>query len=265
MPEYNLLSLNVRGLRNKAKRKQIFEWLKRCHNGGNCFVFLQETHSSKMDEDAWQEEWGSKIIFGHGSTNSRGVVIMFPMHFNFDSIRIVSNIDGRKLCVELFENDESFALLNVYAPTQDNTDEHIKLIDSFRAELETLSEKLVIGGDMNLYLDPNLDKDVPQSKVGKAAFELKNVLNDYEYVDIWRILNPDTKRYTWCRKRPLVQSRLDYWFIPREMIYNISSCSIKPAIKTDHRLISLKFIVGVPEERGPWLWKFNSLLLHNPE
>ena len=265
MPEYNLLSLNVRGLRNKEKRSQIFEWLKRCNNGTNCFVFLQETHSSKVDEDTWQKEWGSKIIFGHGSTNSRGVAIMFPMHFNFDIIQIVTDIDGRKLCVELSENDESFALLNVYAPTQNNTEEHIKLVESLRNELELFSEKLIIGGDMNLYLDPNLDKDRPQHHVCKAASELKNVLNDYEYVDIWRILNPGTKKYTWCRKKPIVQSRLDYWFVPREMIYNISSCSIKPAIKTDHRLISLTFIVGVPDKRGPGLWKFNSSLLHNPE
>ena len=112
MPENNLHSINARGLQNKVNQKQIFEWLKPCHNGSNCFVFLHETHSSKMDEDTWQEEWGSKILFGHGSTSSR-MAIMFAMHFNFDSIQN-TNIDGRSLCVGLYENDESFALLNAY-------------------------------------------------------------------------------------------------------------------------------------------------------
>ena len=44
----------------------------------NAFVFLQETHSLVSDENQWQTEWGSDIIFSHGSNNSRGVAILFP-------------------------------------------------------------------------------------------------------------------------------------------------------------------------------------------
>ena len=265
MTEYNLLSLNVRGLRNKSKRLQMFQWLKEYHNGHNCFIFLQETHSTILDETVWQREWGSKIIFSHGSSKSCGVAIMFPLKFNIEVVKIASNIEGRKLCIELKNDNESLALLNIYAPTKDKVKEHVEFINSLRNELEMFSEKLIIGGDMNLYLNYNLDKDNTQSPNVKASAELQNVLNDFEYVDIWRILNPTTKRYTWSRRRPLVQSRLDYWCIPHEMIFAVESCSIKPSIKTDHKLISLKLNFNKTDKRGPGLWKFNSQLLHNQE
>ena len=265
MTEYNLISLNVRGLRNKRKRVQMFQWLKEYHNGHNCFIFLQETHSTILDETAWQNEWGSKIVFSHGSSKSCGVAIMFQMKFNFDVTKIASNIDGRKLCIELKNDNESLALLYVNAPTKNKVKEHIQFINSLRNELEMFSEKLIIGGDMNLYLNCNLDKDNTQIQNVQASAELQNVLNDFQYVDIWRILNPSTKRYTWSRRRPLVQSRLDYWCIPHEMIFSVESCSIKPSIKTDHKLISLKLNFNKTDKRGPGLWKFNSQLLYNHE
>jgi len=32
-------------------------------------------------------------------------------------------------------------------------------------------------------------------------------------VDIWGMRNPDNKRFTWRQKNPIIQRRLDYWFI----------------------------------------------------
>ena len=91
------------------------------------------------------------------------------------------------------------------------------------------------------------------------------MLDNYEFVDIWRILNPNSRAYTWCRNHPLVQSRLDYWFIPREMIYSVENCCILPSIKTDHKLIKIIINIHKEDKRGPGLWKFNSTLLHNEE
>ena len=47
----SLLSLNVRGLRNKVKRRSIFSFLK----DQNCDIFfLQETFSEPKDESIWE-------------------------------------------------------------------------------------------------------------------------------------------------------------------------------------------------------------------
>ena len=67
-------SLNVRGLNQARKRRQLFRWLQ---NNKFDIVFLQETYSSKYIENPWKSEWGGKIYFCHGTSHSRGVMIMF--------------------------------------------------------------------------------------------------------------------------------------------------------------------------------------------
>jgi len=82
-------------------------------------------------------------------------------------------------------------------------------------------------------------------------------------IDIWRILNPDVKRYTWRghTKNGFVQSRLDYFFISSHMIYDVQVADIAPSIKSDHSLLKLSFNLKPCESRGKGFWKFNNSLL----
>ena len=50
-----IISLNVRGIRDQAKRRSIFTYLK---DQKADFYFLQETYSDANDESMWQSEWG---------------------------------------------------------------------------------------------------------------------------------------------------------------------------------------------------------------
>ena len=60
-----IMSLNVRGLRNRVKRSSIFSFLR----DQNCqFYFLQEIYSEQKDENVWRNEWGGDIFFSHSST-----------------------------------------------------------------------------------------------------------------------------------------------------------------------------------------------------
>ena len=68
-----LLSLNVRGLGNFRKRRATFTWLRKQKAD---LIFLQETHTTKNCESQWKKEWGSSIMFSHGSTNARGVAVL---------------------------------------------------------------------------------------------------------------------------------------------------------------------------------------------
>ena len=79
-----ILSFNVNGLNGKVKRCAVFNRLKK----KNSIVLLQETHSSANDEHVWKSEWGNHIVFCHGSTNSKGVAILFPeqLEYNVNNI-----------------------------------------------------------------------------------------------------------------------------------------------------------------------------------
>ena len=70
---YDILSLNVRGIRAQLKRRSIFAYLK---DHSPKIIFLQETYSEPSDEMIWKSEWGGEIFFSHGTKHSKGVCIL---------------------------------------------------------------------------------------------------------------------------------------------------------------------------------------------
>ena len=104
MSTLNFVSVNVRGLRQRAKRYSIFEWLKRCHLGEKSFTLLQETHSTPEIESLWETDWGNKIIFNHGSSNSRGVLILLPKGHDYKIDVLFKDNSGRLMIIKI-END----------------------------------------------------------------------------------------------------------------------------------------------------------------
>ena len=256
-----IVSLNVRGLRDSRKRQEIFRWLKKNSKGEN-IIFLQETHTSEKDVTKWEREWKSKIIMDHGSTNSKGVAILLPSKPNFtiDNVKISKN--GRKIILNLKREDVEYCLINIYAPTQNMEKEQLTFFNNLEKDItENIDKKIIIGGDFNLTLD-KIDKYGENFKITHSVSKIKSLMKSYDLLDIFRINNPDVKRYTWRRHNPLNQSRLDYWLIGADVTYNILETDIKPSIKTDHSLITLTFTeTNQNSARGRGLWKFNSSLL----
>ena len=82
--------------------------------------------------------------------------------------------------------------------------------------------------------------------------------NDFDLVDIWRLRNPETKRFTWRQKNPFIQRRLDYWLISD---FCQDKADIIPSINSDHSAIILYFNSIDSQKRGPSFWKFNASLL----
>ena len=130
-------------------------------------------------------------------------------------------------------------------------------------ELEDLDlNHTVIGGDFNIYLSTQ-DKYLGIDSDDRIVHEFKNTLDNLDMIDIWRVKNPDTRRYTWRRHFPLTQSRLDCWIIPQELVYAVESTDIKASIKTDHSIITMQLSLSSNSKRGPGMWKFNNSLLQD--
>ena len=113
-----IVSLNVRGLRDPVKRRIIFNYYR---SRGNV-ICLQETHSSLKDECIWEAEWGGRIIFSHGTNSSRGVCIMFKKDIGYRIVNTQSDTSGRNLLCELENIDDPqkrLVVSNIYAPNQD--------------------------------------------------------------------------------------------------------------------------------------------------
>jgi hypothetical protein len=79
--------------------------------------------------------------------------------------------------------------------------------------------------------------------------------------DRFRELYPDLKRYTWRKRTPLKQARLDFFLISQSFNYQVHDVKIINSYRSDHCPIILQlklndFILG----RG--LWKFNNSILY---
>jgi len=257
------VTFNCRGLGIKPKRVEIFKWLKREHAG---VFFLQETHSSGKNETKWQTDLGKqyKMYYSHGDSGARGVATIIPQNLVRYVIEVTKDNNGRFLILRLNINGKTTCLINVYAPTQDYPKEQNEFLEQYQSYLEMFQDdEILAGGDWNIQLNPKLDKyegdHTPQTSASKLLAE---IITNNNLMDIWRLKNPDNIKFSWRRRNPIRQSRIDLWIIPNTLIYSVDSCEIRPSIRSDHSLVTL--ILNKPvAQRGKGYWKFNSSLLQD--
>ena len=92
----------------------------------------------------------------------------------------------------------------------------------------------------------------------EVATKIQELILDLNLLDIWRIRNPDKRRYTWKQKKPVVQGRLDYWLISDDFQDDVDSADIILSIKTDDAAIVLYMNSIEKQPPGPSYWNFNS-------
>ena len=252
-------SLNVWGLGNEDKRRQIFNWLR--EKKFNIYL-LQEVKCTPDKETIWNAEWGYKTIFNSNNRAAQGVCILFNNNFQFEIKDIRKDMMGRYIIVHLQAENENIIIVNVYGPNSDDCIFYENLFD----ELDNFNQyPVLMGGDFNICLT-NLDKQggrpYNNSHKGSRNVLLENI-DRLDMVDIWRNLNPNLKRYTWRQRGVNISCRLDYFLVSLSIANCVKKVEITPGYRTDHSLIQIKFSKS-NDKRGPGFFKLNvSLLLQH--
>ena len=84
MGSLKILSVNCQGLRDKVKRKDVFNMLKL----KACNIYcIQDTHFTSDLENSIRSMWGYESYFSSVSSNSRGVAILFNNNFEFKVLK----------------------------------------------------------------------------------------------------------------------------------------------------------------------------------
>ena len=96
--ELKMVSLNVRGLNESKKRRNIFRWL---HRNDWDIMMMQETYSNANIEQVWQNEWGGQILFSHGSNHSKGVMTLLRNNIKADIIKYKVDYKGRFILLKI--------------------------------------------------------------------------------------------------------------------------------------------------------------------
>jgi len=94
--------------------------------------------------------------------------------------------------------------------------------------------------------------------------EVQNIANSLDLIDVWRVFNPDAKRFTWRRKKPEIHCRLDFFLTSASLSPAVTKADILAGYKTDHSLITLH-LANNNNPRGPGFWKLNTSFLSDSE
>ena len=99
-----------------------------------------------------------------------------------------------------------------------------------------------------------------RSKFIKSHETFVNRKNDIPLCDIWRRTNPLSRQFTWRNSSLKLASRLDYWLVNKNVQVKVIKADIRPAIRADHNVISLRIIIK-ENKTGPGYWKMNTSIL----
>lgn len=244
-----LISWNVNGLRACAG-KDFGESFKALDADVVC---LQETKMQAgqldLEFDGYESYWNYADKKGYSGTAIYTRVK--PLSVSNDIGIDEHDHEGRVITMEF----DDFYLVCVYVP---NSQDELKRLtyrmkweDDFRSYVSGLAKKkgVVICGDLNVAHN-DIDIKNPASNRHNAGFTDEergkfNALLDAGFVDSWRMLNPDTVKYSWWSYRFKARERnagwrIDYFIVSESMKDRISGAEIHNEIfGSDHCPVEL--------------------------
>ena len=194
MASLSCATLNVRGCRDSMKRYQLFELLKNTSHHAD-FYLLQETHSITRDEQVWPLVWRGKCILSHKNNNSAGVAILFHPNSTVEIIDKSEPIPGHLLHTQVKLNGTLVNIINVYAHTDAN--ERLHCFTRLNTLLTNMNqEPVIIGGDFNCTLNPELDRLQCTESDRHSTRLLDNMIHRHKLIDSWRHYHGNNRNYT---------------------------------------------------------------------
>ena len=133
-----------------------------------------------------------------------------------NKIRTANN--GRIIVLEAEIDDEIFLLINLYNPNTET--EQVKTLCELERMLDISSldsyKNILFAADFNCFFNSDIEASGGNSALKKKSVsKLIQLLEKYDLIDIWRIRNPFSKRYTFRKNHfsGYIQRRLDYIFV----------------------------------------------------
>ncbi len=146
-------------------------------------------------------------------------------------------------------------------PIWPNSDDPLFFDNISNAIDEINNGNYIICGDFNLVLDPDLDYHNYKTVNNKEARDkVLEIIQEKYMIDPFRENNPVMKRYTWRRRHPFQQARLDFFLISENTLPSVKSCVIENSYRSDHSPVLLSLCFN-NFTKGKPLWKHNNSML----
>ena len=250
-----ICTLNCRGLNDKEKRRDVFNYIK---DKAFSIYCLQDVHWNSTWEKFIRTQWGYDCYIAGYKTNSRGTAILFNNNFEFNLNRVERDDAGNWLAIDITIHSFRTTLISIYGPNKDDPDFYANVRDVVN---NFDNPHCILCGDWNLVQDPINDTyNYGHTNNPKARQYVLNMMDELDLCDPWRVHFPGISRYTWRRQNPVKQARLDFFLISSEILNMIDFVDIQPGYRTDHSCVVL-FLRLDNIKHGKGTWKFNNSLL----
>uniref|UniRef100_H3AKA9 Endonuclease/exonuclease/phosphatase domain-containing protein n=1 Tax=Latimeria chalumnae TaxID=7897 RepID=H3AKA9_LATCH len=189
---------------------------------------------------------------------SRGVVILIKKNIPFTKIKVMKGEEGLAimLFLEIVTKNASVHWCGGGDPT---------FFYRLNTKLKQFNDiPIIMGGDFNEVLDLQLDQSIkakPHTSGTNRA--IHTLISDFNLVDIWRVVNPTTRDYTFFTQHNSYL-RIDLFLISRSLLGDTFAADIEIRTISDHAPISFTHlgILGLERSRN---WCLNESLLQLPE
>ena len=135
------LSLNTAGIGDSIKRRKLFNYAKK-HTSSAGDIFSAGNSQFWKKERLWVNQWGcgrGAVIFSHGSSNARRVLIAFMESLDYKILSVTHNSNGKyhkHIIINTIIKGSPFILINYYAPNDENG--QIQVLNEIQEQLDLL-------------------------------------------------------------------------------------------------------------------------------
>ena len=268
-PTLQLLSLNVNGLREPAKRRQLFHQLL---EGPWDIAVLQETHHNSFEEGArWATEgagraspWTGDTYWHHFNSASRGVAILLRPGIAITDVAYAEpDMQGRLQRLDFTFEGVECTLVNAYAPCEPGQQRGFFL--GSLGQLLPPGRQLIMGGDWNCI--PALVDQVGTDTSGRLAGYrqgLQSIEEQHDLHDAWRVHHPGLTDFTHTGTGGFSSARLDRWLLSAGVMEWVQACEILHGLPGDHCAVSVQLQAPHGVLRGPGSWRMPYGVLDDP-
>lgn len=151
--------------------------------------------------------WGYKCYFSNHNSQSVGLAILVNNDFDFKVVKTEADNNDNLIELDFLSYEQKISLFCAHGPNNDNSGFYEVLV--LRDRLITIDNPCILV-DFNPVLDPEKDYQNSENINNPRARQTVLDLNlECDLFDCWREEHIEELKYTWLRKNPLKQARLD--------------------------------------------------------
>lgn len=238
-----VLTFNCNGLNNRVKAKHILSVLMKSQAD---IIFLQETQLKKSPLSVLKPPWFPFQFQAPDSSKSCGVAILILAKLHIFGKDQAIDPEGRYLFLNVHIEGEPFTLTSLYAPNEKPLEFLGKCLHSLQS---FACGPLIVGGDLNCLMDPKLDcsgprqaRDVARQCLDRSSW-LCRLLEQFCLHDVWRVLHPKERDFTFFSNCHNSYSRIDYILVSSNIVQNFTDSNTGLQSWSDHAWVEGGFFL----------------------